>query len=269
MVKKISIFFFSFHFIIYAQTSAGAKQIALSNSDVALSKNVFYLFNNPSGLAKLKQREFGIFYSPSPFGVKELATGYFAYNEPTSFGNFTLGFMTYGFKLYKENQFQIGYAYNLKSNIHLGTAVYYKSVIIERYGSGGTFNISLGGIYDLTKFLSIGFVIKNPLRFVDKQIRSPLEYTFGTSYEVINKTYLLLAIQKELDFPFSFRFGIEYPVIKYFTLRFGVMNEPKIYSAGIGINYSYFKLDYAVTMHQELGLTHQVGIIVNFNSEIK
>jgi len=32
----------------FSQHSAGAKQISLSNSDVALSNDVFALFNNPS-----------------------------------------------------------------------------------------------------------------------------------------------------------------------------------------------------------------------------
>ena len=73
-------------------------------------------------------------------------------------------------------------------------------------------------------------------------------------------------MQKELDFPFSVHFGIEYPIVKYFILRFGIQNEPNIYSAGLGINYSYFRLDYAVTTHQDLGLTHQVDFIVSFNT---
>ena len=267
MVKNLFIFLLLFFAVVCsAQSSAGARQMALSNSDIALSNDVFSLFNNPSGLSQIADREIGFFYSPSPFGIKELATGYFAYNEPTSFGNFGLGFMTYGFELYKENKFQLAYSNRITSNVLFGVSVFYQTVKIQNYGNDGTFNISFGGIYNLTHKFSLGFALQNPLRFSNSKIELPLQYNIGTSYEVIDKTYLTLAVQKELDFPFSFHFGIEYPIVKYFTLRFGIQNEPNIYSAGLGINYSYFRLDYAVTTHQDLGLTHQVGFIVNFNS---
>ena len=265
MVKNLIIsFILVFNILCFAQSPAGAKQIALSNSDIAKSSDVFSLFNNPSSLSFIKQREIGFFYSPSPFGLKELATAYAAYNEPTSLGNFGLGFMNYGFELYKENKFQLVYANNIFKNISFGISVFYQSVQIKNYGSDGTFNISLGGIYNLTENLSLGFALHNPLRFFNNKIELPLLYTVGTSYEIVNKTYLNLALQKELNFPFSVRFGIEYPVIKFLTLRFGIQNEPDIYSAGIGLNYSLLKLDYAVTVHQVLGLTHQVGIIIEF-----
>ncbi len=267
MVKYLVIFILHiFVEICSAQSLAGARQISLSNSDVALSNDVFALFNNPSGLSQITEREIGIFYSPSPFGIKELATGYLAYNEPTSFGNFGLGFMTYGFELYKENKFQLAYSNRITSNVSFGISVFYQTVNIQNYGNDGTINISLGGIYKLTEKVSLGFALQNPLRFTNSKIELPLQYSFGASYEVISKTYLNLALQKELDFPFSFHFGIEYPIVKYISLRFGIQNEPNLYSAGLGINFSYFHIDYAVTTHQDLGLTHQVSFIVNFNS---
>ncbi len=263
LIISILLFFTEFCF---SQSSAGARQIALANSDIALSNDVFSLFNNPSGLSQIKQREFGIFFSPSPFGIKELATGYLAYNEPTSIGNFGLGFMNYGFELYKENKFQLAYSNYFSPNVSFGFSVFYQTVKIQNYGTGGTFNISLGGIYNFTQNFSLGFSVLNPLRVSNSEINLPLQYSFGTSYQIIKQTYLILALQKELYFPFSLHFGIEYPGIKFLTLRFGIQSEPSIYSAGLGINYSYFNLDYAVTSHQDLGFTHQVGIIINFNS---
>src|SRR5664279_2159419 len=82
------------------QMNPGAKQIAMANSDVALSDDVFSLFNNPAGLAQLNWRELGLYYSPAPFGLKELANGYIAYTEPLGFGSVGIGAMTYGCLLY-------------------------------------------------------------------------------------------------------------------------------------------------------------------------
>ena len=36
----------------YGQFNPGARQISLSNSDVALSNDVFAVFNNPAGLSQ-------------------------------------------------------------------------------------------------------------------------------------------------------------------------------------------------------------------------
>ena len=80
-----------FHFTVNAQYSPGAKQIALSNSDVALSNDVFSVFNNPAGLSQINWREIGVYYSPAPFGISEMANGYIAYLEPTSFRVFCFG----------------------------------------------------------------------------------------------------------------------------------------------------------------------------------
>ncbi len=44
------------------------------------------------------------------------------------------------------------------------------------------------------------------------------------------------------------------------------MNNPSSFSAGIGINYSIFEVDYAVFNHQDLGYTHQIGITILFES---
>ena len=51
----------------YAQLNPGARQISLSNSDVALSNDVFSIFNNPAGLSQLNWREIGVYYSPESY----------------------------------------------------------------------------------------------------------------------------------------------------------------------------------------------------------
>lgn len=52
MIKRCILFFVPILLIAnsYAQFNPGAKQISLSNSDVALSNDVFSVFNTPSGV---------------------------------------------------------------------------------------------------------------------------------------------------------------------------------------------------------------------------
>ena len=45
---------------LFAQMEPGERQISLSHSDIALSNDVFSLFNNPSGLSQINWREVGV-----------------------------------------------------------------------------------------------------------------------------------------------------------------------------------------------------------------
>ncbi len=256
----------SITFSAYSQYNPGAKQISLSNSDVALSNDVFSLFNNPAGLAQMDWREIGVYYSPAPFGMTELANGYFVYHEPSSIGSFALGGMSYGFDLYKENRVTLGYSYNYDNKFFAGAAINYQTVAIQNYGNDGTIFFNIGGLAYITNDLRLGFSVFNinhaTIGNEDNQI--PMLFNAGLSYDALNELTVNFAIEKDINFKPSLQFGINYDIIEYLSLRSGFSNEPSRYSAGIGINYSMFSLDYAMFTHNELGLTHQAGIIISF-----
>jgi len=265
----IAAVFVSLHTKLNAQYNPGAKQISMSNSDVALSNDVFSLFNNPAGLAQMNWRELGIYYSPSPFGFSELANGFIAYHEPFDFGSLGVGAMTYGFELYRENKISIGFSYNYLNKFFAGAAVNLHTVSIENYGSDNTFYLNIGGLFYLTQYFRLGFSVQNLNRasFGNEKDNIPLIYNTGFSYGVMEDLTFNLAVEKDIRYNYSLRGAIEYYLLEYLSLRTGFSNEPSSYSAGIGINYSYFSLDYAFFTHTDLGLTHQAGLIISFGSE--
>lgn len=251
----------------FGQVSPGARQIALSHSDAAFSNDVFALFTNPSGLAQINWRELGVYYSPSPFGVDELANAYAAYIEPFSFGNIAIGYMQYGFELYKENKIALGFSRNIDNKFFIGITGLYQNLSIERYGSDNTFTLNVGGLYYLSGITRVGLYAHNLFRatYGSDPDQIPFVLGFGASYDFSNEITFNGSVEKEIDFEPSFRFGVEYSLIEYLTLRSGFMSEPSSYSVGIGIHYSSLNLDYAFFSHPDLGLTHQMGIIIDFN----
>jgi hypothetical protein len=257
----------SITFSAYSQYNPGAKQISLSNSDVALSNDVFSLFNNPAGLAQMNWREIGIYYSPAPFGLSELANGFIVYHEPTSIGSFAIGGMSYGFDLYKESRFVLGYSYNFENKFFAGAAINYQTLSITNYGNAGAIFFNLGGLAYITNDLRLGFSVYNVNRATisneDNQI--PILFNAGFSYDAIDDLTFNVAIEKDIEYKPSLHFGINYDIIEYISLRSGFSNEPSRYSAGIGINYSMFSLDYAMFTHNDLGITHQAGIVISFD----
>ena len=253
----------------FTQINPGAKQISLSHSDVALSNDVFAIFNNPAGLAQLNWREAGIYYSPSPFGLTELANGFIAYNEPLSFGSIAIGGMNYGFELYKENKIIAGLSYNYSNKFFAGIAVNYHTVSIKNYGNAGAFYLNIGGLVYLTKEIRWGFSVHNINRatFGEYDDQIPMVFSSGFSFDIVDNLSLNTAVEKDILKSASFLFGIDYEIISSISLRTGFRNEPSTYTAGIGINYSFISLDYALFTHPDLGLTHQAGIIISFGRE--
>ncbi len=252
---------------VIPQFRPGAKQISLSNSTVAQCNDVFALFNNPAGLAQFNWREIGIYYSPAPFALKELSNAYFAYTEPTSIGAFSLGAMTYGFDLYKENKISIGYSYNYLNNFFAGLVFNYHTLSIKKYGSSSAYYINFGLLAYITNELRWGFSVQNLNRatFGEEKDQIPVIFNSGFSYDILPSVSVNASIEKDMLYNASFAAGLEYAIVKYVSLRSGFSNEPSRYSAGIGINVSLFHLDYAMFVHQILGITHQVGLIISFN----
>jgi len=253
----------------FAQFNPGARQISLSNSDVALSDDVFSLFNNPAGLSQINWREIGIYYSPAPFGLSELANCYVAYVEPFDFGSIAVGGMTYGFDLYRETKLLIGYSYNYENKFFTGVAINYHTFSIKNYGNTGKLYLNFGGLAYVTNQIRWGFSISNINRASvgneDDQI--PMIFSTGFSYDVINTLTLNISVEKDIRYKPSVQTGIEYNIIKYLSLRIGFQNKPTRYSAGVGINYSVVSLDYSFFTHQDLGLTHQAGITISFGKD--
>ncbi len=271
-MKNIILIFLSiliFASTSYAQILPGAKETGISNSGVALSNDVFALYNNPAGLAQIEQRSIGLYYSPSPFGLKELANGYFAYTEPFEFGAVSIGAMTYGFELFRENRFVLGFSYKYLNKFYFGLTFNYQTVSIRNYGNAGSIYFSFGALAEISKKVKWGFSLRNLNRasYGNTEDQIPVIVRTGFSYNFIKDLSLNLALEKDIKYNPNFHFGIDYKIIKHISIRSGFSNEPPSYSAGIGIHYSSFSLGYSVFTHQDLGLTHQFGVIMDLGKK--
>lgn len=253
----------------FAQFNPGAKQISLANSDVATSNDVFSLFNNPAGLSQVNWREIGIYYSPAPFGLTEVANGYVAFSEPLNFGSLSVGGMTYGYEVYRESRIVGAYSYNYQNKFFAGIAINYHTVSIQNYGSDYSIYFNIGGLSYLTNDLRFGFYFHNINRasFGKEKDQIPVVINSGISYDLFATLTLNAAVEKDIKHKNSFLFGVDYDLIEYLSIRTGFSNEPSKFSAGIGINYSILSLDYAMFTHSDLGLTHQVGLVISFDKD--
>ena len=177
--------------------------------------------------------------------------------------------MTYGYELYREAKLSLGYSYNYQNKFFAGVSFNYHTLSIKNYGSDAAVTINIGGLTYLTNNLRFGFAIQNlnKATFGETENQIPMIFNAGLSYDVMDEMVVNAAIEKDINYKPSVQFGINYNIIEYLSIRSGFSNEPSKYSAGIGINYSIFSLDYAIFTHNDLGLTHQAGLTISFDKK--
>ncbi len=260
---KLTIFLLFVAINSIAQVSPGAKQIALAHSDVSFANDPFSVFNNSALIAKSKIREIGVFYSPSPFGEKAMSNAFASYIEPTSIGNFSAGFSIYGFDLYKETQFAFGYGNNINNNLAFGGTLIYKNVNIKNYGSKGNIFLNLGGAATLNEEIGFGFYVENVTHSTlsKDEDQVPTVFWGGLHYHPLTDFVITSSLRKEIGYNVSLRLGAEYSPIEFLNLRIGVQNEPNIFHGGFGVKYNFIQFDYAISSHNDLGLTHQFALL--------
>lgn len=260
---------FRLNFAQFELLDVGAKPIALGGAFTSLANNSNAVYYNPAGLSQMPFREVSIFYSPAPFGLKELANGSVNFVEPTKFGAFGVSAKTYGFELYKEITVTASYSNNYKKKIYYGANVNFYNLKIQNYGSASTFGVDIGGLAYLTDFLRWGFAAFNLNRpkIGTQDDKLPQVYRTGISVQPRNELNFMLDVEKDTRYTTSVKAGIEYSLYDMIDLRAGIGTEPTKFSAGVGLYYSIFEIDYGFYNHQDLGLTHQGTITVNFGGE--
>jgi hypothetical protein len=253
----------------FSQILPSAREIGMSNSTIADSNSAFTLFYNPAGLSQIKHREIGLYYSPSPFGLKELANAYAVYNEPFSIFSAAVGIKSYGFSLYKENEITVGISKSFEGVYFPGLSFSMSNISIKKYGQKNLFSAAFGNNIKVDKNLSFGTAIRNIyLGNYSKYLKKSLILEVGSCYR-INHFSFTAAIQKEEYFDLSYALGAEMNVMRYIDLRAGFRNIPNSFSFGFGINYLFIELDYSAFNNINLGLTHQFGLLIHFGKNLQ
>jgi hypothetical protein len=265
MIKHIFLIVFLLNAILFAQFPPGSRQAGIGYTFTSIADDQWSVFYNPAGISNIKNLSAGIYYSPAPFGLSELANGSVVVANTFSFGGIGFSASTYGFELYRENKFSFAYAKSFFSDFSFGLKVTYNSISIKNYGNDFSIGIDIGVLSRLSENVQLGFTAKNinrPTYGVNKE-KLPQQFSGGVAYKPAQNFLMSVELEKEVRYPFNFKFGFEYLPVKFFALRAGYNTEPSNYFAGIGIFYSNFIFNYSFISNNYLGYTHSIGIDFN------
>ncbi|MCG8309604.1 MAG: hypothetical protein MI975_19565 [Cytophagales bacterium] len=238
----------------------GAKSKGVGNSNTAIADE-WSIFNNAGGMSALEHVH--VFFGYDRYhrleGFDKVAAGII---HPMKFGNIGIALFRFGDELFSESTISMAYG-NKIGFVRLGAKVNYYQLRIDEFGTAGAMFFDLGGIVELVPDLSFGAFISNfssaKLSNVERS-ELPVVMKIGLSYTPVRKLSVNLDVYKDVRFMPMIKAGIEYIIAEKLYLRTGVNTNPFQNFFGIGISLDPFNIDYAVSNHDFLGLSHQAGI---------
>jgi hypothetical protein len=242
----------------------GVRDMALSGAGVALMVETDAGVFNPAGLGSAGARLFSVSHAPSPFGLDDLRHSALACVEPFSWGAVGVSASVFGCALYRETMFAAECALEVVPGCWAGVRCAVMTLRIQDYGSGSTLGVDAGFLIRLSPLVDLGGALGNlnAPSIGESPERLPQTITLGLSLHPVGAGTLCAAIYFDHLFGPEFRLGAEYSPLREVTLRGGICQDPSSYSAGIGLRYSGFCVDYTWLTHRELGGSHAFGLSI-------
>jgi len=268
---------------------AGARSLGMGKAFFAVSDDASATYWNPAGLTQLDRREvmalhvnlfadtsydFISYVHPTPklgvFGVNltRLYSGGFEKVE-IAFDNTKtdiIDIKTVGY--FDDVQMALTGAYGkkIKENMSIGVSMKYISHTLDSSTNGFlTFDtaVLVEGFNHKFQDLKAGFGIQNLLstRFGDTDDKLPLIFRAGVSHPFLRKKLAVaFDIDKSMKANLGWHIGAEYWLVNFTCLRLGFEGEKGIRetSAGFGVKYKDYGVDYAFSLH-DLGLSHRIS----------
>ncbi len=233
----------------------------MGNASVMLY-DVWGVYNNQAGLAKLESTELAVNYE-NKFGLSQIGTQSGVLGVPTKFGTFAGTYRRYGYTDYSENNLGLAYARTLGQYISVGIQFdylfYHQS---SGYDNTGAFLLQVGIIAHPVENLQIGAQIYNPtmttlINYDDEPVNTILR--FGAGYTFVEKVLLTSEVEVSVEEDGRFKFGVEYEPVDDLFVRTGVATAPNQYFLGLGYRLKSLVIDISASTHETLPLSSQIA----------
>lgn len=249
---------------VYGQSTLGARSVAMGQTGVALPGDQWALFLNTS-LLQADENQVS-FYGFRYIGISELTDLAASTTIQTPAGTIGAGVHRFGYHLFNENRFRLGYKYQF-DDFHSGISVSYIHIMQGGdYGSAGAIGIDAGlaaQLFDVLWFGARATNLNQPTyNSSDEEV--PRELVVGMSYLPGDGIIITAELVKDVRFPISVRSGIEVEMINSFYGRTGITTVPETYSGGFGYKTSQLQINFGFQQHIPLGLSPALDMSLAF-----
>ena len=244
-----------------------ARGLGMGDATVA-SCDHWSVFNNVGGFSKVKS-VVSLLSIYNRFDISELNSLSAGLVYPAGAFNLGLTINRFGGRVHHQNQVGLAFGHTL-GNTSLGIKVNYLVFNTEGYGSRGYPIVEVGSVTELSPQLSLGMYAYNVnLAKFDDPVnnRLPVSFRAGISYQPVPSFVLNAEVDKTLKHITATKIGVLYQLKKKFYISSGIRTNPFNYTFGIGMDAGKIGIDYAITGHSELGLSHLLSISYKLKPE--
>ena len=271
----------------FLKMGAGARPSGMGEAFVAVSNDSTAIYWNPAGASQLDKVSMTFMHS---ILIKEISYEWFSCVYPTKAGNFGVGvqYMYYGqMKETDETGLEIGafMPYDMSVGVSYANELYglmygfsVKQITSQIKSLAGAYAADAGLMYKLFgDRVSLGASVQNmgtTLKYVDIEEKLPVNIKYGAACELLDDLSLSFEADMPQDNEGHYGAGIEYIRFMNFNLtgalRAGYATRTKDvpglsgFTAGVGINYLEYTLDYAFLPFGDLGDTHRISFGYRF-----
>jgi long-subunit fatty acid transport protein len=276
----------------FIKVSPTAREAAMGSAALTLSDNAFGFWYNPSGIAGLKNRQLGVAYISYVAGIQSGAISYAQPGKTLTWG--AGGYYLNSGLMPRTDEFGTEYGTFGASYLDLNGALAFKPLDKLQVGAGlkviyggiDTFwtigaAADLGATYDLPLAgLRASLVARNlgvtARPFIDQNENLPVDLALGVGWQPLSGVLLDLEAHQPLDNNLEIRLGGEAWLHKYVCLRLGLTSAGSDLkehggadvlaglSAGLGVRFRQFELDYSFTPMVILDNSHRVSFRYSF-----
>ena len=237
--------------------------MAMGNALVALEQFPFALYYNPAALPVSGNFQV-VFTYHNLYGFSDL-------NQVNALSNFQIGRYPFamaidrlGNQYYQEIQVTAGSKYNITPNCAVGASAQLYILTIRNYGQKITGGINLSIFFKVLPEFSVGAMVTNVNQPRIAQVKEKLPQTMslGCSYYLLEALTVMVELFRDIRFEQEYRAGILYKITGSLDFRAGLEDKTDTYSFGLGIQAEWFGFDYALRIHQVLGYSHLISIMM-------
>lgn len=276
----------------FLKLGAGSRVAAMGSSGVAIANGADAIYWNPSLLGLQNSGELLLSYNK---WIAETHNSFIGFTSTNNFGTFGFGLLAFTSGEMKRTEaipginapytedgtfwnidgaLYVSYGVDVYKNTCFGLSLkgIYQNIAEESF-FGGAVDVGLSTKFNVNDFgFSIGLAVNNlgpKMKYKNEEVDLPLIINGGAAVRFYENKALVSLSGGSIDGNTVIRFGGEFTPIEYVSIRLGyrtglddISGDLIGLTAGIGLQYSGLKLDYAYNAYGDLGHVHNISLTV-------
>jgi len=268
-VLFIYILFFEINFSFAQISTVIPSSLTIANASVA-ETHQWSAFSNPASIGFVSNKEFSFQYENRYF-ISELSTKSLGFVLPSQLINTSFSASYFGYSLYNEMLFGVGFSRNFSNKFSIGVQLnYFVAFFSTPNKYYGTLFPQVGLNLSLTPEFHLGFSSFNPFQSVIKstnsQKRLPSVFSLGAEYLLSPELVFFAQADKEISSNYRFALGVEYSLLDFLTVKTGLYHTDYLVPCfGFKTDFSSFSFNLNEELHPLLGLVSIASLRYRFN----